>query len=218
VSPKIKLNKVNGGAGYRWDVFLSYPRRPDVHRWVANVLQPQIEENLQNSGIGREVTIFRDETEIEAGSIWPPKLSAEHARSRVILAVLCFAYFESGWCCSEWKAAEHRDGAADTTSVIVPVRFNDLGSDTIEALPKPWMKAVKARMARDLFRYSQVVNRLSDTELSLKFREEIADLCLKTLKPRILNAPEWNKHWPTLPTEPVLTTRPAFKARLGKRS
>jgi hypothetical protein len=146
-----------------------------------------------------------------------PGECSRSARSRVILAVLCFAYFESPWCCSEWKTAESRDAEGAATSVIVPVRFNDLEDDTLNALrPTSWARSIKARQARNLYAYSQIVNRLSDTELSLQFRQEIADLCLKTLKPRILAAPKWNKNWPKLPTAPAIKVAPAFKARLGK--
>ena len=195
-------------AGYRWDVFLSYPRRPDVRRWVAEVLKPQVDESLQNAGIGRPVTVFRDEPEIEAGSIWPQTLSDVHARSRVILAVLCYAYFESRWGCSEWKTAESRDAPGAAMSVIVPVRFNDLEADTFDALrPTSWITSIQARQARNLYAYSQLVNRLSDTELAFQFRQKIADLCLKSLKPRILAAPKWDKDWPKLPQHPLSKLR-----------
>jgi hypothetical protein len=154
-------------------------------------------------------------SEIEAGDIWPEHLSEAHARSRVIVAVLCYPFFESRWCCSEWVTACARDKPKQSSSVVVPVRYNDLGDETIKALPRQWRDNVCRRQARDLTQYSPLVNRLADNELALRFRREMEDFCEHALKPAILRAPRWNSKWPRLPSTPVITARPAFRARLA---
>lgn len=202
---------------YRWDVFISYPRRPGIWRWVAEILHPQLDEELQQVGLGRPVKLFRDESDIEPGDDWPQKLSEEHVRSRVVLPVLCFPFFESRWCCSEWKTAVARAQSRRGRSIVVPVRFNDLESDTIDRLPQPWRDEVARKQVLDLRKYSTLVNRLSDTELGHGFRREIADLCAGPLKTAILSAPQYSNRWPRVPTDPFIRSRPAFRARLGNR-
>jgi hypothetical protein len=202
----------SGNGDYRWDVFISYPRRPGIRRWVADVFHPQLEEDLHNVGVGTP-RIFRDQQELEAGDIWPERLSAEHAASRVVLAVLCYPYFESAWCCSEWTTASARKG---TAASIVPVRFNDLKNETLETLPATWRTDVKKRQCLDVEEYTTLVNRLSDTDLAHRFRVEMKHFCERVLKPAIVAAPPPDPKWPKMPTEPVLRQRPAFRARLRR--
>jgi hypothetical protein len=200
---------------YVWDIFLSYPRRPLVGRWVAEVFHPQVHEGLQIVGLGRNVSVFRDEIALEAGAIWPERLSEAHASSRVVLAVLCYPYFESRWCCSEWRTASARDRYRQTAP-IVPVRFNDLEPTTLKGLPGVWRNEVAKRQSLDLREYSGLVNRLADTELALRFRNKISSFCEEVLKPAILGAPPRSLAWPKMPSDPALRTRPAFRARLGR--
>jgi hypothetical protein len=201
--------------GYEWDVFISYPRRGAVLRWVKDVLHPELEDQLEVVGLGRAVRIFRDEADIEAGDKWPARLSEVHGRSRVIVAVLGFPYFESRWCCSEWRAATERHGDGGATCII-PLRFNDLEPETIASLSPKWRKEVAKVQVRDLWKYTTLVNRAADTELAAQFRAEIAELSVKVLKPAISGAPKWSGAWPKMPTDPFIKTAPAFKARLGR--
>jgi hypothetical protein len=198
-------------APYRWDVFISYPRRDGIRRWVAGVLQPQLEEELQNVGLGG-VSVFRDDEDLNPGDIWPAKLSEEHAHSRIVLAILCHAYFESAWCCSEWQTAAARDKAR-SLGAIVPVRFNDLVADTLEQLPPVWRKDVAKRKPLNLEPYTKLVNRLADTECAHSFRREMATFCEGALKSAILDAPPRNSDWPRMPTDPIIRKRPMFHAR-----
>jgi len=208
------MAKDSAGAAYRWDVFISYPRRPGVRRWVAEVFHPQIEEDLQNVGLRRPPKVFLDQEEIEAGDSWPDKLSGEHASSRIVLAVLCFPYFESAWCCSEWRTASLRDKYG-AKGPIIPIRFNDLESDTIKSLPPAWRKDVAGRQYHDLQEFTPLVNRLSDTDLAQRFRTRMANFCQGVLKPAILGAPPRSAKWRTMPSDPFIRTKAAFKARLG---
>lgn len=199
---------------YEWDVFLSYPRRAAVHRWVTQVLRPLVEEGLEVVGLGRAPRIFKDDEVIEAGQLWPDTLSRAHARSRVVLAVLSFPYFESAWCCAEWKNAVER--RKSPRSVVVPVRFNDVEPETVAALPRPWRTQVGAHQRVDLQRFTALENPRSDTALGIELRETVQRFCELSLKPAILDAPPWSDAWPTLPVEPVIRSRPAFRSRLER--
>jgi hypothetical protein len=206
----------------RYDIFLSYPRRDAVVRWVERVLQPMLQEKLDVAGLGRNAVIFRDADTIEPGDLWKDSLADALARSRVMVAVLCAPYFESRWCTSEWVTACARDDllrAANPNhpSMIIPVRYNDMDDLELQNLTAKVRKQVAARQRLDLFDFSELVNPLADTDLAHKFRTSIAGLCGNTLKRAIDVAPVYDPTWPRLPSDPLLAARRQFRASMGKK-
>jgi hypothetical protein len=63
---------------YLYDVFVSYPQRGGLRRWVAQVLQPMLEEKL--AGFGTSGRVFVDTLSIDDGTDWPDRLSDAHLR------------------------------------------------------------------------------------------------------------------------------------------
>jgi hypothetical protein len=204
-----------------YDIFISYPRRPAVLRWVERTLQPMLQEKLDVAGLGGTASIFRDAEAIEPGDLWKDELAEALARSKVMVAVLCAPYFESAWCTSEWTTACARDAllrASNPTrpSMIIPVRYNDMDDHDERRLPQPLRDQVRERQRLDLFPFSEVLNPLADTDSATKFRTEIASLCSGPIKRAIENAPEYSERWPRLPAEPPLVPGRGFRATMGR--
>jgi hypothetical protein len=218
--PRARGNaKVDTSADYCWDVFISYPQVAKVARWVANVFAPEVEDGLAVVGLRRAPTVFRDRTSIVPGQSWPNELSMAHARSRVILAVLCHPYFESGWCCSEWTTAAEREEALRRRyqkefNVVVAVRYNDATQDTTKHLSRGMREHVDACARVDLSPFTTLVDRHSEINMAHDFRAAIAELCERSLRPAILAAPAWDAGWPKLPTEPLAGRSRKWRSRL----
>ena len=181
--------------GYEYQLFISYPRRRKIHRWVADVLQPELSENLEILGLG-DMQIFRDERDITGGEPWPDRLAEALARSRVLLAVLSHPFWESGWCCSEWATARARA----YPKVIVPLVFNDCEENTFKQMPAPWRHDVVTTTRATFSDFSEFAELRSPNE-SLLFRTRVREFAERDLKPAILGAPPWSPDWPRLPTD-----------------
>jgi TIR domain-containing protein len=118
------------GIEYEYDVFLSYRRYGQWHRWVKDTFSPMFEHWLGEE-LGADPRIFWDDR-IESGSDWPQALGYALARSRVLVSLFSRQYFYSRWCKLELTlmyAREHECGfgpAADSPDrLIVPALIHD---------------------------------------------------------------------------------------------
>lgn len=205
---------------YLYDVFVSYPQRGGLPSWVSQVLKPLLEEKLDEAGMTDKPRVFVDTMSIRHGTDWPDHLSEAHARSRVIVPVLCAPYFLSGWCTSEWTNAferEERERQRTGTSfnLVFPLRFNDLSDEDIAELKdKSVQEQVRKRKRRDVGEFSCLVNPKADTESALKFRQEVERFCGDSLLPAIRAAPPWQPDWPRLPKKPISGREPSWATRM----
>lgn len=204
---------------YQHDVFVSYPRAGALRRWVREVFAPQLDEALATAGLGRVPSVFVDVNDIDPGTDWPKELADAHHSSRVVVAVLCGPYFESGWCTSEWKNILAREEALFTATgnrprLLFAIRFNDTTDGDVASLGDPIVREqVKARSRSEFGPYAHLVNRLSDTERAHDFRTLVGDLCDGPLKDAIRRAPAWDKDWPRLPEKPISGRDPSWSPR-----
>lgn len=92
--------------GYKWDVFVSYPRQGTVEGWVRKHLVPLLKKALQEN-LARE-SLFIDQERLNTGVSWPKALEHELRRSRVLLAVTSRQYFKKAWCLAELESMMRR--------------------------------------------------------------------------------------------------------------
>src|SRR5262249_27452321 len=81
---------------YTYDVFVSYRQMPGWDRWTKHWFREQLETWLHPKT--STPRIYFDRIEMENGQPWPSELRVAHARSKVLVPVLCRSYFDSLWC------------------------------------------------------------------------------------------------------------------------
>jgi TIR domain len=175
---------------YEYDVFISYRRRSPFHEWVRDLFHPQLVDALRKE-LPVEPRLFRDETEMEAGTRWSASLRAKLSRSRLVVAILSPPYFyDSKWCPAEWRTITAREQAAGvdlaTSSLLIPVRFSD--GDSFPA-------AARARQAHDLSRFNNLERGHRDSPLFLEFKDEM-DVLARLVRDRLKTVPAWKNDWP----------------------
>lgn len=211
-------NVSSGDDSYRYDVFVSYPQRGSLPQWVSQVLKPLLEEKLEEAGLHDMPRVFVDTQSLNKPGDWPIHLSDAHARSRIIVPVLCAPYFQSGWCTSEWTNAFKREElelqrTGKTLSLVHPLRFNDLSESDIDKLTDVTVRdQVRARIRRDFGAFTCLVNPRGDTDSAYAFRKQVESFCQDILLPAIEAAPLWQPDWPRLPKKPILGRDPSWAA------
>jgi hypothetical protein len=95
---------------YEHDIFVSYRRSDqDWVRWIRDCLV-RVLRSLLRPALG-QVSVYMDEA-IETGASWPNHIALNHARSKILVAVLSRDYFQSDWCRLELALMRHREKAA----------------------------------------------------------------------------------------------------------
>jgi len=82
---------------------------------------------------GREARVFIDRS-IRPGEPWSDSLKSALDSSRVLLACLSPAYFQSEWCRREWMPFAARERAVGGRKLIFPVRL------------RPWDRACPTQL------------------------------------------------------------------------
>lgn len=116
-------------ANYEHHIFVSY-RRSDQEwvRWTRDNLV-RVLRSLLRPGLGN-VSVYMDEN-IETGASWPAHLALNHARSKLLVAVLSRDYFQSDWCRLELALMYAREKATglrtqeNPSGLIVPLTIDD---------------------------------------------------------------------------------------------
>jgi len=183
--------------GYRYDLFLSYRRTPNVSAWVHNHFHPRLRDCLSDE-LADEPRIFLDVAQ-DPGTPWPANLRYALQRSRLMVAVLSPPYFRSRWCLAEWQTILRReqmlglDGPQSAVRLVYPVQYSD-GEEF-------------ARNARHLqmddrfkkLRYPQPA--FAESNRYLDFHDALVSLA-ECLADRLRNAPSWQPDWPIEEPEP----------------
>ena len=113
---------------YEYDVFVSYRQLPMWDKWTRHWFYDQLSIWLQPKVA--QPRIFFDKAATENGQSWPQHLQHAHARSKVLVPVLCRSYFDSQWCRYELTTMIERmrvlraQGHADIR-LVFPVVFDD---------------------------------------------------------------------------------------------
>ena len=114
---------------YEHDILVSY-RRSDQEwvRWTRDNLV-RVLRSLLRPGLG-DVSLYMDEN-IETGASWPGHLALNHARSKLLVAVLSRDYFQSDWCRLELALMYAREKEAGfrtrerPSGLIIPLIIDD---------------------------------------------------------------------------------------------
>jgi hypothetical protein len=187
--------------GYRYDLFLSYRRTPNVSAWVRNHFHPGLRNCLWDE-LEYEPQIFLD-IEQDPGTPWPEHLKWALQRSRLVVAVLSPPYFTSRWCMAEWQTILRReqreglDGPGDVAHLLHPVPYSDgdrFPADVSNRQMDPTFKD---------FRFPQ--RPFADSVRYLGLHEALVKLA-ERLAARLDKTPVWRPDWPVVEPEPLEPT------------
>ncbi len=172
---------------YAYDVFFSYKRHNITLDWTRRVhrlLQFWLSQEIHD----REVEIFVDEDNIEAGDVWPQRLKDALKHSRCMVCVWSPSYFRSDWCLSEWQTFRKREELTNLNShgLIVPMRFSDGENFPPEAQNVQWV---------DVEPYNLTLPAFWMSERSLGLEDQLKSLARSVAK-TIANAPPFDASWP----------------------
>lgn len=173
---------------YEHDVFFSYKRHDlmlDWNRQVTNRLRFWLTQEL-----GREASMFVDETHIEAGDRWPDKLREALRLSRCMVCVWTPPYFNSDWCVSEWKSflARERRAGMQAHGLIAPLKIHDGEHFPPEAKEVQW---------EDVSLYTATVPAFWSSVRALELEDRIKSFAVSVAK-IIGNAPPFEADWPVV--------------------
>lgn len=116
--------------GYQYDVFLSYRRKHPYGKWVDEIFYPLFVPYLEEAA-NKDISIFKDTEEIEAGSAWPQRIRNALANSRCMVSILIPSYFRSEWCLKEFAVMDYRQKRLGYLTdqkpegLIVPIKLFD---------------------------------------------------------------------------------------------
>jgi hypothetical protein len=180
--------------GYRYDLYISYPRSGSVADWVRIHLVPTLEGCLTDL-LAHAPRIFFDTESIEVGTAWPEQLAYALKRSRVFLAVLSPSYFRSAWCVSEWESFLARERLLDgnRNRIILPVVASDGDTFPESVRSLQWFE-----MAQWVYPYPQ----FSRTDAYIQFYEAVRRLA-EVIAENIERAPPWREDFPIIPAAAV---------------
>jgi MinD-like ATPase involved in chromosome partitioning or flagellar assembly len=106
-------------AGYEWDLYVSYPTLTSLEPLLEDFLRI-LEEELDNLR-SQASKVFFERREVVLGTHFPDSVTEALRRSRLMLAVLTPAYFQSTWSVAEWRTFEERERVSKVQGLIIPV-------------------------------------------------------------------------------------------------
>ena len=177
-------------AGYEFDVFFSYKRHAlsiDWTRRVSTLFKFYLSHELNVP----EARVFVDEESIELGEPWPEALQRALRRSKCLVCIWSPLYFQSDWCCSEWRSFQAREkmlAEGETARLIAPLKFHDGEHFPQEAQSVQWTDVSKYNSTLSAFWSSARALELEDILKS--FSADVAQM--------VRNAPAFRDNWPVV--------------------
>lgn len=104
---------MGGPSGYRYDIFLSYPRGALVEPFVRQIFVDLLRRALADQHPVYEPRVFLDEQGVAVGERLSDALREALRRSKLLLALINPAYARKQWCREEWASFSGRAGPAD---------------------------------------------------------------------------------------------------------
>jgi tetratricopeptide (TPR) repeat protein len=143
-----------GGTGRidtgRYDLFISYAHADDTEGTVTALVE-EIKARQRRID-GQPMRIFFDREDIRDMNDWEMRILTGLRESRVMIAMLSPAYFDSKYCRKEWEwFADHETERAMTGEAIAPIYTIKVpGFDTDpEDIPDDWKRNLKRRQYLD---------------------------------------------------------------------
>jgi tetratricopeptide (TPR) repeat protein len=134
----------------RYDLFISYAHADDTEGTVTALVE-EIKARQRRID-GQPMRIFFDREAIRDMNDWEMRIRTGLRESRVMIAMLSPAYFESTYCRKEWEwFADHETERAMTGEAIAPIYTIKVpGFDTDpEDIPDDWKRNLKRRQYLD---------------------------------------------------------------------
>ncbi len=104
---------MGGPSGYRYDIFLSYPRGGLVEPFVREVFVDLLRRALADQHPVSAPQIFVDEQGVAVGERISDALREALRRSKLLLVLVNPAYARKQWCREEWASFSGRTGPAE---------------------------------------------------------------------------------------------------------
>ena len=207
--------------GYLYDAFISYPQAGSVPEWVCDVIEPVLRKQLTDV-LGVPSRLYLDVKSEKPGNKWPKNMADAHCTSRVIIPVLCAAYFRSGWCLAEWRTATRREQLIRSRrrpdpKVVIPVWYNDRKPENLAHLQKGLRDEILASSYQDFRPFNRLVKANVATDSNMQaafdFRDAVDKLC-DVIREASTAAPRCSPRWPRLPEEPISGQDPRWRVKL----
>ena len=134
----------------RYDLFISYAHADDTGGTISALVE-EIKVRQQRID-GQPMRIFFDREGIQGMDDWELRILTALRQSRVMIAVLSPAYFESDYCRKEWAWFVDRETErAMTGEAIAPVYTLTVDDfePSPEAIPDDWPRNLKRRQYLD---------------------------------------------------------------------
>lgn len=183
--------------GYRFDIFVSYPRSGQVRSWVHNHFLPVLGDCL-DAHLPDEPRIFVD-TEQPTGVEWPEHIREALLKSRLLIAVWTPPYFRSQWCLAEWISMLEREqvlaqgGCKLDRGLIYPVIYSD-GKHFDE-------RAQNTQYRKDLSKYTYPYDCFRDSTAYLEFHDAMMSIS-QEIEAHLNDVPDWQPDWPVATPQP----------------
>jgi hypothetical protein len=175
-------------ADYQYDVFFSYKRHSLTLEWTA-----WVNARLQfflSMELGREANVFFDARAIETGDCWPERLKQAIRSSRCLVGVWSPLYFQSGWCCSEWRSFRERERLLELVpnGLIAPLRYHDGEHFPEDARGVQWI---------DVAPYTSTSAAFWKSERAIELEDRVKDLA-RQVAVIVARAPVFQEDWPVV--------------------
>jgi hypothetical protein len=182
---------------YSHEVFVSYCRQQRWTLFVRDQFVPRLCQHLHGE-IARE-DVFFDETSIGVGAAWEEDIREALCRSKVMIAFLSAAYFESEWCLREMAIMLERANLINGPGpgghpLLIPVKIADG-----HHIPP----TVKAIQYADWIDYADP-DLPPASERAFRFGCEVRQL-VQSIASSLVSPPPWSHAWRHLDGTTVLS-------------
>ncbi len=113
---------------YRYDIFISYKRRPEIVEWLDQIFIRLLDKYLTEE-LGYQPNLFVDREEIDYGEQWVERLKEGLKHSKTLVPIYTAEYFQSDWCIREHNYFTSRLDKLKMKQInydmIIPVRLGD---------------------------------------------------------------------------------------------
>ncbi|MDS0133243.1 MULTISPECIES: TIR domain-containing protein [unclassified Amycolatopsis] len=195
--------------GYKYDLFISYPRRGTASKWLLTNFYPWLVDFLVDE-VGYEPKIFLDKG-MHRGVHWPSQLENALRHSKIMVAVLSAPYFTSKWCMAEWKSMQAREEVLGLASpqcpqgLIYPIRYSDSNAFEEEGLRRSWW---------DFKGLDNPGPGYQDTRDWHSFQQKVRQ-CAQDLADLLKQVPAWQSDWPVIAQPDPVLPPPPLLPRFG---
>ena len=161
----------------QFDLFISYARSDNSSGMVSRLVE-EIEAEHGRFSPSNPLSVFFDTSTIKPGQLWPDRIREGLRQSKVMLAVVSEAYFQSEWCRREWeeylRVEQARRFPGDALTPIFIVHGPKELGDRLPAHVKAWWEDLEQRAGIEVQSFwPRGLEALRENEV----RERLAMLC-----------------------------------------